>query len=75
MKLSCDWLKCKNPAFLEVDYEDKKGNWVWSNLCLPHSIIELIFRRKYYKMGWCLSQVWYSHFWNIVWKVLVKILP
>jgi len=76
MKLRCDYLgKCKNPAFMEVDWDDKNGDWWWSNLCLPHTITELIFKRKHNKMGWCLSQVWYSHFWNSVWKIVYRILP
>lgn len=71
MELKCDWEGCKNPAFLEVDYETRSGDWVWSNLCLPHSILEMIVKKK--KMGYILSQVWYSHFWNSVWKVIVRI--
>jgi hypothetical protein len=72
MKLKCDWRNCNNPAFLEVDWDDKSGKWWWSNLCLPHSILELVVKRK--KMGYCLSQVWYSHFWDAVWKVACKLL-
>lgn len=71
MNLKCDWKGCKNPAFAEVDYETRKGKWVWSNLCLPHFLIEYTFRGK--EFGWLLSQVWYSHFWNSAWKVLARI--
>jgi hypothetical protein len=71
MKLKCDWKGCKNPAFAEVDY-DKGDNWYWSNLCFPHFFLEFYIRKR--KLGWLLSQVWYSHFWNSVWKVYCKIM-
>lgn len=70
MKLFCDWKNCKNPAFAEVDYETRKGIWVWSNLCLPHFIVERIHGKQF---GWCLSQVWYSHFWDSVWLIICKL--
>ena len=73
MKLKCDWRGCKNPAFVEVDYDTPNGEWHWSNLCLPHFILEQYIRRK--KLGWCLSQVWYSHFWDSVWKVTYRLIP
>jgi len=73
MELKCDWRGCKNPAFAEVDWDAKDGNWYWSNLCFPHFFLERYIRRR--ELGWCLSQVWYSHFWNSVWQVIVKYVP
>jgi hypothetical protein len=55
---------------MEVDYDDKEGIWHWSNLCLPHFIIETLRGKRF---GYCLSQVWYSDFWDSVWKVWVAI--
>jgi hypothetical protein len=73
MRLKCDWKGCKNPAFAEVDWDDEDGKWYWSNLCFPHFFLEQYIHGK--ELGWLLSQVWYSHFWNSVWKVSHKIIP
>jgi len=74
MKLRCDYKgTCKNPAFAEVDWTNKTGDDVWSNLCFPHFFLEQYIHRK--KMSWILSQVWYSHFWNSIWKVTYRLIP
>lgn len=68
----CDYHgTCRNPAFMEVDWDDKDGNRHWSWLCLPHFILEYFIYKK--SLGYCLAGVWHSHFINCLWKVFCKI--